>query len=123
MKPPRPTLALALFCVSVGFVSGCGLAHFRLPGFESMGFFGGALLLSFATFAWFREDALARSYTRSRALDIGFVGLSFLILPYYLIKSRGLKRGVIAIGIAASMYLLYNFSAVVGVIFMRILKA
>ena len=123
MKQPRPTLALALFGASVGFVSGCGLAQFRIPGFESMGFFGSALLLSFATFIWFRDDALTRSYTRSTALNIGFVGLCFLVLPYYLIKSRGLRRGAIAIGIAASIYLLYNFSAVMGIIFVGILRA
>jgi hypothetical protein len=33
MRSLSPTLALTLFYVLVGFVSGCGLAQFKIPGY------------------------------------------------------------------------------------------
>lgn len=40
-----PTVALTLFYASVGFVSGCGLAQFGIPGYDSIGGVAGALLV------------------------------------------------------------------------------
>lgn len=87
-----------------------------------MGYFGSALLLSFATFVWFRNDASLRSYTRSTVLNIGFVGLGFLVLPYYLLKSRGLKSGVLAIGVGVFIYLLYGVSTLLGIVLIKVLR-
>jgi hypothetical protein len=114
-----PTVALTLFYASVGFVSGCGLAQFRIPGYDSIGGVAGALLLSIATFIWFRADSFQRSFRRSTALDIAFVGLTALVLPYYLFKSRGLKAGLKAIGAGLSIYILYALAAGMGALFVR----
>ncbi len=116
----RPTLALTWFYALVGFVSGCGLAQFRIPGYDSMGAFAGVLLLSIATFIWFRADAFGRSFRRSSALNVAFVGLTMLVLPYYLIRSRGLRAGLTAIGAGLSIYVLYILATVMGVMFVRV---
>ena len=114
MRSLSPTLALTLFYVLVGFVSGCGLAQYKIPGYGSIGAFAGALLLSIATFTWFRADAFQRSFRRYPALDVAFVGLTALVLPYYLIKSRALKAGLVAIGGGLSIYVLYALATVTG---------
>jgi hypothetical protein len=48
-----------------------------------MGAIAGGLLLSIATFTWFRADSFKRSFRRSATLDVVFVGLTLLVLPYY----------------------------------------
>jgi hypothetical protein len=103
VRSVSPTFALALFCAAVGFVSGCDLAHFRIAGYDSIGAMSGVLLLSIATFVWFRTNSLRRSLGPSSALNIAFVGLTLLVLPYYLIGSRGMKAGLIAIGAGLSI--------------------
>ena len=123
MKPLSPTLALTLFCVLVGFVSGCGLAQFRIPVYGSIGSIAGALLLSIATFTWFRADSFQRSFRRYRTLDVAFVGLTGLVLPYYLIKSRGLKAGLVAVGAGLSIYVLYALATFIGALFVMAIGA
>jgi hypothetical protein len=107
-----PTFVISTFLAVMGFAMGCGSAQFSRSGMYSMGDVGGALLVSIATFMWVREDAWRRS----------FVGLTPFVLPYYLCKTRGLGRGLIAIGIALALYALTVFSAVLGVLFIRSLK-
>jgi hypothetical protein len=119
--PRSPTPALALFCALVGFASGCGLAQFKIPGYDSIGALAGGLLLNIAAFMWFRADAMQRSFHRSARLNVAFVGLTILVLPYYLIRSRGPKAGLIAIGAGVSIYVLYTLAAVMGVVFIRAL--
>jgi hypothetical protein len=123
MRRLSPTLALTLFYALVGFVSGCGLAQFRIPGFGSMGAIAGALLLSIATFTWFRVDSVQRSFPRSATLDVAFVGLTMFVLPYYLIRSRGLKAGLKAIGAGLAIYVLNVFATVTGALFVRVVGA
>src|ERR1700730_1023153 len=119
MRSLSPTLALTLFCALVGFVSGCGLAQYRIPGYGSSGATAGGLLLSIAAFIWFRADSFQRSFQRSATLDVAFVGLTMLVLPYYLVKSRGLKAGIMAIGAGLSIYVLYALATVMGALFVR----
>jgi len=88
-----------------------------------MGAIVGDLLLSFATFVWFRADSFQRSFRRSPALDVAFVGLTMFVLPYYLIKSRGLKAGVKATGAGLSIYVLNVFATVIGALFVRAVGA
>ncbi|HZZ16834.1 MAG TPA: hypothetical protein VFE08_12830 [Candidatus Sulfotelmatobacter sp.] len=88
-----------------------------------MGAFAGALLLSVATFIWFREDARQRSFRRSTILNVAFVGVTLIVLPYYLVKSRGLTAGLTAIGGAVSIYFLYGFAAFIGAVLMKIIGA
>ena len=123
MRSLSPTRALTLVYALVGFVSGCGLAQFRIPGYDSIGAIAGTLLLSIATFAWFRADSFQRSFRRSVTLDIAFVGLTMLVLPYYLVKSRGLKAGIMAIGAGLSIYVLHALATVMGALFVRVVGA
>ena len=120
---PSPTVALTLFYALVGFASGCGVAQFRIPGYDSIGAVAGGLLLSIAAFMWFREDSFQRSFRRSPTLDVAFVGLTALVLPYYLIRSRGLKAGLGAIGAGLSIYVLYRLAIIMGALFVRLLGA
>jgi hypothetical protein len=123
MRSVSPTLTLALFYALVGFVTGCGLSQFRIVGYDSIGALAGVLLLSIATFIWFRADSLQRSFRRSSTLNIAFVGLTLLVLPYYLIRTRGIKTGLMAVGAGLSIYVLYVFATVVGVLFVKIVGA
>jgi hypothetical protein len=123
MRTLSPTRALTLFYALVGFVSGCGLAQFRIPGYDSIGAIAGALLLSIATFAWFRADSFQRSFRRSVTLDIAFVGITIIVLPYYLIKSRGPKAGLMAIGAGLAIYVLHAFATVIGALFVKVIGA
>ena len=123
MRSLSPTLALTLFYAIVGFVSGCGVAQFRIPGYDSIGAIAGALLLSIATFMWFRADSFQRSFRRSATLNVAFVALTMLVLPYYLIKSRGLKAGMMAIGAGLSINVLYALATVMGALFVRAVGA
>ena len=47
-------------------------------------------------FTWYRIDSRQRSYKRSPWLNISIFALALVAFPYYLFRSRGLKRGVIA---------------------------
>lgn len=115
-----PTQKLVLFYALVGFVSGCGIAQFKITGFNSMGAITGAFFLSVATFVWFRTDSYQRSFHRSAALDVAFVGLTLIVLPYYLIKSRGLRSGLKAMAAGFSIYVLNIFATAIGALFVRV---
>jgi hypothetical protein len=119
MRSLSPTLALTLFYVLVGFVSGCGLAQFGIPGYGSIGAIAATLLLSIATFIWFRADSFRRSFRRYATLNVAFVGLTLIVLPYYLIKSRGLEAGIMAIGAGLSINVLYSLATVLGALFIK----
>lgn len=123
MSARSPTVALTLFCALTGFASGCGLAQFRIPGYGSIGAFAGVLILNIAAFTWFRADSFQRSFRRSSILDIAFAGLTVLVLPYYLIRSRGLRAGLMAIGAALSIYVAYLIAIVMGVLLIRVVGA
>jgi len=55
------------------------------------------ILFAMATFAWFRADAIQRSYHRSPILNVAVFGLAAVALPYYFIRSRGWKHGAVAV--------------------------
>lgn len=57
-------------------------------------------------FLWYRIDSEQRSYKRSRWLNIGIIAIAIVALPYYLIRSRGLKNGAIATGAMILLLLL-----------------
>ena len=47
-------------------------------------------------FAWYRRDAQQRGYRRSARLNLMIVAVAIIAVPYYLFRSRGLSRGVLA---------------------------
>lgn len=114
VKQSRPTARLAIFSAVVGFIDGCGLASFKAAGPYSLGIQWSVLLLSIATFVWFREDSMRHSFRRSALWDSAFLGLTVIVLPCYLLRSRGLKRGTLAIGVAIAIYLGYVIAVVLG---------
>lgn len=61
-----------------------------------------ALLLFF----WYRIDSEQRSYKRSPWLNVCIIGAAIIALPYYFIRSRGLKGGVLATGAMLLLFLL-----------------
>lgn len=70
----------------------------------------GALLI----FAWYRLDANQIGYKRSPWLNVGVIGLAIISLPYYFLRSRGAKRGFVAIGIMLLALVALNFLSVAG---------
>ena len=74
------------------------------------------VLFALATFAWFRADAIQRSYRRSPFLNVAVFGLAAVALPYYFVRSRGWKRGIIAflwaIGVFVAVSLISGLSAI-----------
>ena len=121
-SPMSPNWALIIFCALMGFAIGCGQAQFRHGGDYTAGELGSVFLLTLAIFAWTREDAWRRSYRRSIGFNISLIGLTIFALPYYLFKTRGLGRGLIAVALIFAVYLLVAVSMVLGVIFVRFLK-
>ena len=77
------------------------------------------LLFALATFAWFRADAIQRSYRRSPILNVAVFGIAALALPYYFVRSRGWKRGAMAIlgalGIFATVCVISGLAAMATV--------
>ncbi len=63
------------------------------------------VLFALATFAWFRADAIQRSYPRSPFLNVAVFGLAALALPYYFFRSRGWKKGGIAVLTALGVFI------------------
>jgi hypothetical protein len=122
MRVIRPTLTLTIICVVVGFITGFGMAQFRISSYESIGSLASAIAISVATFVWLRSDATGRVYRRSTAFNIAFVGLPILVLPYYLLRSRGAIRGLQAIGVAVAIYIAYVIALVFGVTAVRLLR-
>jgi hypothetical protein len=120
MRPVTPGAALFFFSL-VGFASGIGLAQFRVA--DSIGTAFGSALLSFIMFAWFCDDSWRRCYKRSAVLNTAFVSLTIIVLPYYLIKSRGVKKGVLATGGAMGIFLAYPVSAGLGMLASRYVHA
>lgn len=78
----------------------------------------GALTISLLMFAWYRHDALECGYRRSRVLDSAQIAVAVVALPYYLIRSRGLRRGLLVSGglvlFSFACLVLYSGAALVG---------
>jgi peptidoglycan/LPS O-acetylase OafA/YrhL len=46
------------------------------------------ILFSVLVFLWYRLDSNARGYRRTPLLNVGVIGLAFVAMPYYLVRSR-----------------------------------
>jgi hypothetical protein len=57
-------------------------------------------------FWWFHVDKLERGYRAGKLMNAGMLVMVVIALPVYLIRSRGWKRGGIAIAIAGAFLLL-----------------
>src|SRR2546425_4658477 len=61
---------------------------------------GETLLSLIVLFWWFHLDKADHNYQAGRLMNAGVLLLAAITLPIYLIRSRGWKRGAIAIGVA-----------------------
>jgi hypothetical protein len=50
-------------------------------------------------FAWYRLDSDQRSYRRTPLLNVAVIAIAAIALPYYFFRSRGAKRGFMALGV------------------------
>ena len=50
-------------------------------------------------FSWYRLDTTQTGYRRSPWLNVAVIAIALLGIPYYLFRSRGLKRGLVATGL------------------------
>ena len=58
------------------------------------------LLSLIVLFWWFHLDKADHNYQAGRLMNAGVLLLAAITLPIYLIRSRGWKRGAMAIGVA-----------------------
>jgi hypothetical protein len=86
-RPARPALFALLFvAVLVGATNGFAASrHAAQPLLWTHGL---DLVFSFLCFVWYCRDGDARSYIRSRWLNVGMVSVTMLTIPYYLWRSR-----------------------------------
>lgn len=86
-RPTRPALFALLFvAVLVGATN--GLSAYRHAAQPLLWTHGLDLVSSFLCFVWYCRDGDARSFTRSRWLNIGMIIFTMLAVPYYLWRSR-----------------------------------
>ena len=86
-RPTKPALFALLFvAVLVGATNGFGASrHAVQPLLWTHGL---DLAFSFLCFVWYCRDGDARSYIRSRWLNVAMVTVTMLTIPYYLWRSR-----------------------------------
>jgi hypothetical protein len=65
---------------------------------------GEALVSLVPVFWWYHLDKAERGYRAGPLLNGGMLALTIVALPVYLIRSRGWKRGGIAIAWAAAIF-------------------
>jgi hypothetical protein len=97
MKNPK-LIVLALLMLAA-FADGVSLqltAPGEMFGPSDMVF---TVIATLLIFIWYRFDSDERSYRRTPFLSVAIVALSFLALPYYFYKSRGFRRGSVAVGL------------------------
>lgn len=86
-RPTRPAL-YALLCVAVLVGATNGFAAYRHAVQPLLWTHGLDLISSFLCFVWYCRDGDARSFIRSRWLNIGMIIFSLVAVPYYLWRSR-----------------------------------
>jgi hypothetical protein len=77
---------------------------------------------AFLAFLWFRLDSDQRSYRRTPFLTTAVVGISFLAIPYYLFRTRGIRRGTIGVLVLVSLLFGYGVMAFIGRLLVRVVR-
>jgi peptidoglycan/LPS O-acetylase OafA/YrhL len=79
----------------------------QVETFSSFGLLetGASLIL---LFTWYHLDKREHDYPAGRLMNAAMLAAAVVALPIYLLRSRGWRRGTIAIGIAA-LYLALTF--------------
>ena len=82
----------------------------------------GAVALIVGILHWCNADAEERNFEMSHGLRILIILLALFALPYYFIKSRGLRNGVIATGIAFLFWVLVYFVSVITLLVLSLVE-
>lgn len=118
-SPKGPSLGAIKLCslasiLVVGATFGFTGQYFRpgeLPEVLDWSFL---LLGSAAALAWYMSDAKQRSYRRSNWLAAFVLMIPSLSVPYYLIRSRGWRRGSEAVLLCLLFFALFAACAAIG---------
>jgi hypothetical protein len=70
----------------------------RVTLFDSKIAVAGALLSLALVYWWFRQDAMQRRFRYGSPTVVLVVAFSIIGLPVYFFRSRGLRRGLVAVG-------------------------
>ena len=65
-------------------------------------------------FLWYRLDSDEHDYPRSIWLNTGVIGLALIALPYYLFRTRGALKGLIATVLFLGCGALWGLLAIAG---------
>ena len=63
---------------------------------------GGAVLSLLPIYWWYHLDKAEQNYRAGRLMNVGLAAAAIVVLPIYLLRSRGWRRGGIAIAVAAA---------------------
>ena len=63
---------------------------------------GGALLSLLPIYWWYHLDKAEQNYRAGRLMNVSLAAAAIVVLPIYLLRSRGWRRGGIAIAVAVA---------------------
>ena len=63
---------------------------------------------------WYHIDKTQRQYRAGPLLNVAVVAVAVLALPYYFIRTRGWKRGLLSIGKGIGVFVVIGVLGVVG---------
>ena len=86
-RPPKYALFALLFIAVLGGVMN-GFASSRHAAQPLLWTHATSLVSSFLCFVWYCRDGDARSFIRSRWLNVAMIALTALTIPYYLWRTR-----------------------------------
>ena len=87
---------IVLGFLALSFVAGV-LGQYYYPGMEvSPADIWLMPAFAFLLFLWYRIDSGQRAYRRSRWLNVMIIAVAVIALPYYFVRPRGVKRGMLA---------------------------
>lgn len=86
MKPYQSLIGLLVAIATVGVIDSYLQNHqAKDPAWWHV---TSTLTLSLLVFSWYYFDSEARSFHRSKWLNIAFIGIALIAAPYYLLRSR-----------------------------------
>lgn len=99
------TLALLALCAFAD-----GVAHqLTAPGeMFAQSDFVFTVIATLLVFIWYRFDSDERQYPRTPWLNVAMIAIVILALPYYFYRSRGFRKGSIAVGLMLAFVVAYG---------------
>ena len=108
------TARIACTILVLGAVDGVvGAWLYRNDPFPASSLVFGIVCLFF-TFLWYRLDSEQRSFRRTPLLSTAVIGVSAVAIPYYLFRTRGFRKGVVAVLVFVSLMFGYGVTSALG---------